>query len=152
MPDTPRAIDEARANLQGSQHSLGNDDPETLAAMKALALAYSDADDFAQARELLERVLSIQIRLVTVWDDQVADTGQRLGTVLCNAGQLVDAKTLQEQVLDYFRSRCGNDGFWTLFVCAQIAPYFVDGRLIVDANAFRLVGAAHAATTARPNY
>lgn len=100
MPTDPtNAIREARRRLEDNRRRLGEEHPDSLAAMASLADAQRQAGELDAARQTFEDLLAIRYRVIDPEDYATLRIRLQLSAVLQALGELQQARTVQEDVL-----------------------------------------------------
>jgi hypothetical protein len=100
---------DAREALDLARQITSTDGPVVLQAVRDLGVASMRNGDLVGARDLLTSVVAAQSGSPETWSYVTADAAHRLGYVLYRLGELGAARSVQQQVVDYYRHD-GSDG------------------------------------------
>ncbi len=120
----------AEATAKGLEGTLGPDDPDTLASLNSLALAYRAVARFPEAIALFERVRDANIAKIGPDDPDTLTALNNLAGAYFAAGKLPEAIALYERVKGARITKIGPDDPDTLTTLHGLAvAYQVAGRL-----------------------
>ena len=97
-----RSLDVRRATLRPA-------DPDTLAAMDAVAVAYRGSGQFARAEEMLRQTLKLKLASLGADSPEVLRTEHLIAIVLRSSGKYAESERLHEQVFEARRRVLGDE-------------------------------------------
>jgi eukaryotic-like serine/threonine-protein kinase len=127
------AIRQLERALLLKRQALGDDHPDTLATMKALAQAFQDADQFPDALRLLEEKLKRTKSKLGVDNPDTLSSMTYLATAYHEAGRLDDAMALLEESERRLQEAFGHDHPETLLTMHNLALVYRDAGRTADA-------------------
>jgi len=125
----PEAQGQLELSVNLLTRGLGQEHPDTLAAMIELASLYSRQDKYEQAEALMVKILAAQQRIRGEQHEKTAEAMNQLAVVITRRGRFADAEPLLVKALAVRRRTLGDENVFTLSTMSNLATiYYSQGK------------------------